>query len=247
MRARVAERARSGPLSRPVLSLVALLAFAVLTSLGVWQVQRLQWKQALLADMEAARTAPARPLATVLAREGGARAYARVRAVCPGLSHAPYLELYSPYEGVPGVRLISACRVDGGPFTGILVDRGFVAESISSRPPVDPTATAPREVIGVLRAAEEGNAFTPPNEAGRGRWYRRDIAAMAGALGLAKPAPWFLMLETSSNPEWRALQPAPLPVGLSNNHLGYAITWFGLAAALAGVYFAMVRRPRGAA
>ncbi|HEY9218358.1 MAG TPA: SURF1 family cytochrome oxidase biogenesis protein, partial [Phenylobacterium sp.] len=74
------------------------------------------------------------------------------------------------------------------------------------------------------------------------RWFRRDIPEMAAALGAPHPAPVFLMAETSSNPEWAALKPRPLPTEIPNRHLEYALTWFGLAAALIGVYAAMLWR-----
>ena len=61
-----------------------------------------------------------------------------------------------------------------------------------------------------------------------------------------RPAPVFLMAETSTNPGWQALVPAPLPAEITNRHLEYALTWFGLAAALAGVYAALLfKRLRG--
>ncbi len=84
----------------------------------------------------------------------------------------------------------------------------------------------------------------PENWGGRGPWYVRDVTAMAAALQAPRPAPVFLFAETATNPEWRALTPSPLPRELRNPHLGYAVTWFGLAAALAGVYIAMLLRRR---
>ena len=56
------------------------------------------------------------------------------------------------------------------------------------------------------------------------------IAALAAGL--------ILMAETSTNPDWKALDPQPLPAEIPNRHLEYALTWFGLAAALACVYAA---------
>jgi surfeit locus 1 family protein len=74
-------------------------------------------------------------------------------------------------------------------------------------------------------------------------FYARDNAAMAKALGVAgRIAPETLYAVTSSNPEWLALKPSAPPAAFSNNHLGYALTWFGLALALAGVYAALLRR-----
>ena len=69
---------------------------------------------------------------------------------------------------------------------------------------------------------------------------------MARALNAAPAAPAFLMAETSSNPEWKALVPLAVPREISNRHLEYAVTWFGLALTLAGVYAAMLfKRLRG--
>ena len=80
--------------------------------------------------------------------------------------------------------------------------------------------------------------MTPKNDVAANRWYSRDAPAMAKALGVTAPAPLFLMAETASNPNWAALTPAPLPGEIPNRHLEYALTWFGLAAALACVYAA---------
>jgi surfeit locus 1 family protein len=75
------------------------------------------------------------------------------------------------------------------------------------------------------------------------RFYARDNASMARVLGVEGPvAPWTLFALTSSNPEWQALQPSAPPPAFSNNHLGYALTWFGLALALAATYIALLRR-----
>lgn len=227
--------ATTAPTSRtfPVLlTLVAAAAFAVLVSLGVWQLQRLAWKQDLLARIEAARSAAPVTLEQALARPDPE--FARVTALCRGLDRAPYVELQTLLDGESGVRLVSLCS----PQTPILVDRGFVPDDVSARPPSDGGAM-PVAVRGVLRRGEAANAFTPPAE--DRRVYVRDLAAMAERLGGGR-TDLMLVAETSTNPEWRALRPAALPAGLTNNHLGYALTWFGLAAALAGVYAAMLWR-----
>jgi surfeit locus 1 family protein len=163
-----------------------------------------------------------------------------VRVVCPGLSAAPWLEVHAIHEGEPGVRLVSACRLTDAPFGSVLVDRGFVADSISARPPVNPADQTPIAIEAVVRQFEPPGRFAPANTPAR--WFRRDVAEMAQALEAPDPAPVFLMAETSSNPEWRALQPLPVPTQIANRHLEYALTWFGLAAALLGVYAAMLWR-----
>ena len=226
------------------LTLATAVALVILLALGTWQVQRLRWKENLLARIAALQAAPAQPIGPVLDRvaQGADADFMRVKVTCPDLGGAPFLELYSLRGGQAGSRLISACRVDSLTYRTILVDRGFVADTISARPPVDAAATASVELTGVLRKPEPGNSFSPPNRPER--WFTRDIPAMAAALKAPDPAPMTLMAETSSNPEWKALAPAPIPADIPNRHLEYALTWYGLAAALLGVYAAMLFRRR---
>ncbi|HKR87742.1 MAG TPA: SURF1 family cytochrome oxidase biogenesis protein [Phenylobacterium sp.] len=229
------------------LTVAVAAALAILIGLGVWQLQRLKWKEGLLAHIAALQHAQARPIEPVLDALARGRDvdFTRVRLSCPGLGAAPFLELYGLKEGGAGWRLVSACQVASLSYRTILVDRGFVADTVAARPPVDRAAAAPVELVGVLRTPDRPSLVTPKNPAGAGgRWFTRDVPAMAHALGAAQPAPIFLFAETSSNPELAALQPAPLPAEISNRHLEYALTWFGLAAALAGVYLAVLFRRR---
>lgn len=226
------------------LTLAVAIALAILSALGVWQLRRLEWKAALLARVEALKTTPAQPAASVLdaARRGADVDFRRVAADCPGLGGAPFLEIYSLRAGQVGSRLISACALKAGAYGTLLVDRGFVADTISARPPSDGSDRTPLTVTGVLRVPEPANFVTPPNEPAANRWYSRDLAAMAAALGAPAPAPLMLMAETATNPDWKALAPAPLPADIPNRHLEYALTWFGLAGALIAVYAAMLWR-----
>jgi surfeit locus 1 family protein len=228
------------------LTIAVGVSLIILLGLGGWQLQRLSWKEALLARVSALQAAPATSGEAALERmaAGADLDFTRVRLTCPGLASAPFLELFSVREGKAGSRLISACRVAGGGYQSILVDRGFVRDDVSARPRVNVSDLAPVEIVGVLRAPEPGNRFSPPNDVAGNRWYVRDTTAMALALKADAPAPLFLMAEVSSNPGWQALDPAPLPAEISNRHLEYALTWFGLAAALVGVYAAMLWRKR---
>ena len=225
------------------LTIATVIAMAILVGLGVWQLQRLTWKQGLLAHVAALQSAKARDIGAVLDSLSDANDadFTRVSVTCPGLASAPFVELYGIRDGQAGVRLISACPVASARYRTVLVDRGFVADSISARPPVDAASTAPIDLVGVLRVPEHGNFVTPKNLPGR--WYTRDAAAMARHLSASAPAPLFLMAETPTNPEWKTLVPAPLPMDIPNNHFDYALTWFGLAASLACVYAAdLIRR-----
>lgn len=228
------------------LTIAVAISLSILIGLGVWQLQRLAWKESLLARVEALQAAPAQSASAALERmaAGADLDFARISIECPGLASAPYLQLYSVRDGQPGARLISACQTTDGRYRTILVDRGFVDETISARPKVNVSDRAPIAVTGVLRVPEKGNFVSPPNDVTGNRWYVRDVPAMARALNADAPAPLVLMAETSSNPEWKALDPAPLPAQITNRHLEYALTWFGLAAALVGVYVAMLWRRR---
>lgn len=230
-----------------VLTVLCAVLLAVLLALGVWQVQRLQWKIGLMDAADAAALLPPAPLATVLSGDEATQ-FRRVIVDCPGLSTAAFVELQSIQAGDPGVRLISACplvKPQGGAELPdvVLVDRGFVSAEVSARPPVSSSAAVTR-IEGVLRDTPPAGAMAIAAEGNH--FYARDNAAMARALGVsARVAPQTLYAVTSSNPEWSALQAVAPPAAFSNNHLGYALTWFGLAIALVGFYIAMVRR-RGA-
>jgi surfeit locus 1 family protein len=231
---RPAERARF-----PVgLTIATAIAFCLLVGLGVWQLQRLKWKEAILAHVAALQSARPVPLGPLLDQvaDGRDADFRRVSATCPGLAHAPFLELYGLRGGEAGWRLISVCRIDATAYRTILVDRGFVPDSTAARPTVDPADQAPVAVTGVLRKPERAGLFALRNRPGR--WFTRDVPAMAGALNAAAPAPLFLMAETSSNPGFAPLDPSPLPPNIPNRHFEYALTWFGLAAALLAVYAA---------
>jgi surfeit locus 1 family protein len=219
------------------LTVSTAIALAILIGLGVWQVKRLAWKTDMLARIEALQKAPAQPLDVVLASaaRGEDVEFSRVSVDCPGLATARYEQVYAVIGGQVASRLVSACLLSSAPYDGVLVDRGYILDTISARPPVSADAT-PITIQGVLHKGDRKRARNTG-----GVWFGRDVAALAKALGVAKAAPYFLMAETSTNPEWKALTPAAIPADIPNNHLSYALTWFGLAAALVGVYAALLR------
>jgi surfeit locus 1 family protein len=236
---------RARPAGFPIgLTVATAIALAILLGLGVWQLQRLKWKEGLLAHIAALQHAPARPIEPMLdaLAQGRNIDFTRVRLTCPGLASAPFLELYGIKDGEAGWRLISACPVATSRYRTVLVDRGFVSDTVAQRPKVDRASTTPVELVGVLRTPDHASFMTPANKPER--WFSRDVPAMAKTLGAPQPTPIFLFAETASNPEFPALQPAPLPAEIPNRHLEYALTWFGLAAALAGVYAAVLLRRR---
>jgi surfeit locus 1 family protein len=226
-----------------VMTVFTALALVLLAGLGVWQIQRLHWKEGVLARIAALQAAPPQPLGPVLARRkaGADIDYTRVSADCPDIERTPFVRLFMPTDGGAGFRIITACRLDGGAYGSILVDRGFIDQDSAGK--LNPAAGAVLSgpVTGVLRRGDARNWLTPPDQPDQGLYYWRDIAAMAHALGAANPAPTFLMLERPA-PAGLGPRPAPVPVDIPNNHLSYAITWFGLAGALLGVYLASLWR-----
>ncbi len=242
----------AGPRSEVRFKLFPLVAVcvgvAILLALGSWQVQRLAWKTALLARIAALQSAPPEPLDVVLNRLGrpgqpplGQVDFVRVQTSCPTLQQTPTLRLYSILDGVLGDRLITACPLAAGPYRSLLVDRGFVdRDGIGA---VRPGPALQGDIVGVLRRPDAPNWLSLPNTAAQNDWHTRDIKAMAAALHTPAPAPVMLMLERPAAPS-PGPRPAAIPTDIPNNHLGYALTWFGLAIGLAAVYLASLRRPR---
>ena len=237
-----------------VLTLMFVLVLAVLLSLGVWQLRRKVWKEALLGRIAALQTAPAEPLSVVLNRAvpGVSRGsvtlenpidYTRVQVLCDGLNGRS-VHLYGVRASGPGWRQVAACTLPSGlPYQTLLVDLGFEATAQLAHPQAQ-RVTLPAtgaSVIGVLRTPDPP-AWTdrltgPANAGGSDQWFHRDIPGMTHALGAVAPAPFMLELETPA--PGPGLIASPLPTDIPNSHLGYALTWFGLAAALVGVYAAM--------
>ena len=220
-----------------ILTVLTVLALILLIGLGVWQVERLKWKEGLIAAADAAAAKPPAPLDQVLSE--GDLEFRKALMVCPGLASAPFIELQSIQDGEAGVRLISACKPAGADFS-LLIDRGFVGDGMTARPRVVET-TLPLVMVGEFRTFDRPGAMSPaPRD---GRFYARDTAAMAKALNVTGPVrPEAVFAVTAVNPEFAALRPSAPPAAFSNNHLGYAMTWFGLAIALVGFYVALLRR-----
>ena len=234
---RIAGRVRLVPL------IAVLVGVGVCVALGVWQLKRKAWKERLIAQIAALQTAPAEPLNAVLNRVVNGRdvQFTRVQTTCPDLERTPTLRLYALMDQ-PGYRIITACPLQGAPFATILVDRGFVPHDDIGRVKLGAGPIA-APVIGVLRRGDPPTWLTPKHRSPDADWFGRDIPAMAARLGAPRPAPLFLMLEKPA-PSGFGPTPAPVPTEISNRHLGYVITWFGLAAALIGVYVSSLVGPR---
>jgi len=235
----VTEVARSGRRFPILLTAFVVVCVVILCGLGAWQVQRLKWKEGLIDQAEAAAELAPAPLPQVL--DAAEPEFRKALVVCRGLPTARFVELQSIHDGQPGRRLISACVPEGMTQT-FLVDRGFLPDGVEDRPRVLASTLPLAMVVELRRTPPPGPMLPSPSQ---GRFFGRDNAAMATALGAATPSPFTLFALASPNPELPALVASAPPAAFSNNHLGYAMTWFGLALALIGFYVAvLVRRNR---
>jgi len=168
--------------------------------------------------------------------------YTHVVFTCPTLEQTPTARIYTVSDAGVGDRIVTACPLSAGPYRSILLDRGFLSadgpQTLASPSVVD------GPVVGVLRKAPPVKDAAKNHQPG-GEWFARDVAGLAAALNAPDPAPVFFFLE-SPKPKGFGPTPAPVPIDIPNNHLGYAITWFGLAASLVGVYIATLLRRRKA-
>jgi surfeit locus 1 family protein len=221
--------------SRAAFGLWCACGVALLTALGVWQLERRSWKLALLAEIaERMAAAPTDlPEPASFGREGAdTYAYRRVHATGEYLHDRETLVWTATRLG-SGYWVLTPLRTPGGLI--VLVNRGFVpAERAAPAARAAGLVPGPAVVDGLVRLTEPKGAWLRHNDPAAGRWYSRDVAAIAAAKQLGNVAPYFV--DADATPV-----PGGLPVGgltvtsLPNNHLVYALTWFSLALLLAGV------------
>ena len=210
------------------LTAATAIALAILCGLGAWQVQRLHWKQGVLARIDKLKSAPALPLVQVLTAQAKPEdlAWTRVSVDCGDVASPPLPLVYGVRDGDVVWRAQAPCAILAGPYDMVLVDRGLVPSLTGQIAPPARAFDAPRRVVGVL---------TPIKQLGGDR--AQVLARFPGR----KPAPLVLMAE-SETPAPAGITPAPLPAEISNRHLEYALTWFGLAVTLLFIYAAMLWR-----
>ena len=217
------------------LTIATLAGLAVLVGLGVWQLQRLEWKEGLIARIEARTERKPMSLerATELARGGRNLSYYPVR-VEGSFHHARERYLYTiSLDGEPGWYVITPLEtVDGNV---VLINRGFVPATL--RDPSTRTLGQIEEVVtvtGLVRRPEEPSIFIPDNDPQANQWFSRDLPAMARSMfpgGTVRVSPFLLEAGASDVPGgWP--QGGQTRLKLVNKHLEYALIWFGLAGCL---------------
>ena len=215
-------------------ALLGLVGTGVLIALGVWQVQRLEWKEGIIARLESRLAAE--PAALPAEPDPAEDDFLRVRVEGRLGDQALYVLTSRRGEGA-GYRVIAPLETAAG--RRILVDLGFLPDAMRNGP--FPGSGAEARVTGALYWPDEVDGFTPEPDRTERLWFARDLAPMAEALGTE---PLLVVAEAHDLGEW----PMPLRLGIDvpNNHLQYALTWFSLALIWAVMSALLVRRERRA-
>jgi surfeit locus 1 family protein len=220
------------------------LGVAILLGLGFWQLERRVWKEELIARVAARTNAPpaAIPSESEWKNVNAERDEYRRITARGAFRHDREVQVYtvvSEQKGRmagPGYWVMTPLELNSGGV--VIVNRGFVPlDRRSAESRAAGQASGQTTVTGLLRMPEPATLFSPENDPARNAWYRRDPAEIARAQKLERVAPFTIDADATPNP-------GGLPEGgrtrisFPNNHLQYAITWFGLALALAGVFAA---------
>jgi surfeit locus 1 family protein len=224
-------------------AIATTIALAILVSLGIWQLERKSWKEGLLAAINArafgpAVEAPAErswPSWSPVADE-----FRRVQLTGTLLHDREVLVhgLAEMRRGQPlqGFYVFTPLRQPDGAL--VFVNRGFVPTEL--RDPAKRAAaqaTGAVVVTGLLRNPEGRGLFVPENDARRDEWFVRDLGSMAAARSLERLAPFYVDADSTPNPGgWP--RGGQTRINLPNDHLNYALTWFGIALTLVGVFAA---------
>lgn len=220
----------------PVLTgILVLIALAILISLGTWQVERLHWKEGLLADIAARQIAAPVPLADIeaMAAAGGDIEYRKVTATGRYINNKER-HFFATWRGQTGYYIYTPLELADGCI--LLVNRGFVPfDNKEPEMRMQGQLTDQQTVTGLAREKLPGKPswVVPDNDVAKNIFYWKDLDVMASSVGLekARVIPFFVDADSTPNP-------AGLPIGgvtqvdLPNDHLQYAFTWYGLAAVL---------------
>tara|TARA_Y100000780_G_scaffold170634_1_gene155897 strand:+ start:781 stop:1467 length:687 start_codon:yes stop_codon:yes gene_type:complete len=215
--------------------IVGLGGAAILVALGVWQVQRLAWKEAIIADIN--NRIAAAPVALPADPDPEADAYLPVTVSGEIGAQALHVLVSQKQKGA-GYRVIAPMALESG--RRVLIDLGFTATS--NKDAIAPAGTA--TLTGNLQWPQEVDSFTPEADMDRNIWFARDVDVMAETLDTE---PLLIVMREGAGPDPKI---TPLPVDtarIPNDHLQYAITWFSLAAIWLAMTVLFLRRRRAPA
>jgi surfeit locus 1 family protein len=193
---------------------MGVIGIAILLWLGTWQVQRLAWKEGVLAEISAEITAAPVPLPLMISTD---MKYLPVTA-SGTIGQEELHVLVSRLQIGAGYRIIVPFELDDG--RRVLLDRGFITPDAKNNFRAAHAAT----VIGNLHWPDDMNSSTPNPDLSENIWFGRDIAAMATVLDTSE----VLIVARADTGDGIEAMPVGIE-GIKNDHLGYAITWFSLA------------------
>ena len=226
---------RPSPLKMAVTALLLLLALAILLSLGTWQVQRLFWKEALIADIAARGKAPPATVSAIEAMQrAGEDVDYRTLSASGTFLHDKERHFFATFQGRTGFYVYTPLALADGRF--LFVNRGFVPYD-NKAPETRPAGQVPGEVTvtGLSRARldQKPSVMVPENDLAKNLFYWKDLDAMARTTELPADRVLPFFLDADATPI-----PGGMPEGgvtqivMPNSHLEYAVTWYGLALAL---------------
>ncbi|WP_237154564.1 SURF1 family protein [Oryzibacter oryziterrae] len=231
------------------LTVAAAIAFLILVGLGTWQVQRLHWKEALIDSVNARVHLAPVPMPAPRSWAGldtQGLAYTPV-TVSGSFDHSHEIHVFIALAeprgrfGGPGYFVLTPLKLDGGQW--VFVNRGFVPEA--NRDPatrLEGQVSGPQTVSGLLRPSEQPSWLSPADDIAKNVWFVRNTAAMAKAAGIdpATVAPF--TIDAFAGTPGSLPQGGETIVSFPNNHLGYILTWYGLAGTLLAIWGVMLRR-----
>jgi cytochrome oxidase assembly protein ShyY1 len=236
--------------------LFTLAMVALFLGLGVWQLQRRVEKQALISALTERLAAAPSPLPPPVQWGALTPAQDEFRRVSLAAAYLPGPDamVYSSGSAVrddisgPGTWAFLPARLPDG--NTVVINAGFVQNTMQDRAQQDRAVARliteePVTLSGYIRFPEAAGGLTPAENMAKRLWFTRDHLAMARALGWGEVAPFYIDLEAPV-PAGGIPKPGPLDVHLKDDHLQYAITWFGLAGAVVIAFAVWLRAQRRA-
>lgn len=229
-------------------TLLTLIGVMILCGLGTWQVQRLQWKQNLLAQIDALYAPETTATPTTLTASQLNDAAAAGQDYLRGTVTGQYIPEKSFRTGPrvlddqQGTHLYTPFQLQDGGI--VFVNRGWIPHDDQAA--ITPAITGLTTLFGLFRTPDRANRFTPPHDLSAGIFYHLDPPEIAAALKLGTAIPYILYLEDNNSAAGNTTLPRPVaarPV-LKNDHLGYALFWYSMAGVLLVIYALRFLRPR---
>lgn len=204
---------------RPIPFIMSVGSVILLFGLGIWQLDRLSWKNALIANIEHANeTAPLQTLPEDLA----AHRFYRVQLSGEYLAEPEFHLAARYFQSKLGYSLLNPFKLDDGRI--VMVSRGWIPAEHKETTPKAPAG--PQTILAQIRTSDERNHFTPENQPAKNVWFGRDALQM-GAHAKLDVLPITLDIIGEQD---RMQLPVPSDGSIKprNDHLGYAVTWFGI-------------------